>query len=736
MMDRRFFLKSAAATGGLFIGAPFLAHAAEGSVATGQIGHYVRISPDNQVTIGTATVEIGQGTNTSIPMLIVEELDVDFASIRVENIATPWKVGDTGRPESTAFADGAGGSMAVWESYDAARQVGAAARQVLLAAAAKRWGVPVGEVSTDKGLVWHKASKRKLTYGAVADAAAKEPLPTSALQLKPRSAQTLIGTPQKQKDARAIVTGQPLFGIDQQMPGMLHAVIARCPMIDGSVRTLDDRAALAVPGVKAVVRLPRVPLTEAYGQRNLGEGVGVVAESHWAAMKGRDALKIVWDRGPALETSEDAYAAAWDVLANGRTQRVRDTGNVDAAFDKAAKVIEARYELPMVAHATMEPQNTLASVAGGKVRIVTPTQQPFPAMMAAATAAGVDPANVEVVPVRSGGGFGRRLYNDFVTEAVLLSKAAGRPVKLVWTRECDMLHDRYRPGGAHLMRAALDSEGKLTGWLHRAASQSRRYRSSAEGADKFWTSEIFPDDHPGSLVANNRVEWAPIVSLAPRGALRGPGHNINAWVMQAFLDEVAEAAGRDPLAYRLELLGEARELPYNGHGGPVFDTGRMAAVLKHAADKAGWAGPGKGRGIAGHFSFGTYAAHVCDVTMTEAGGFRVDQVTSALDCGIAVNPNGIAMQNEGSINEALSIALGQAITIKDGEVQQRNFDTYQMMRMNRAAKVVATHIVPSDAPPRGIGEPMLPPFTPALTGAIHAATGKRIRKLPIGDQLV
>ncbi len=735
-MDRRFFLKSAAATGALLIYAPLAAGAAADPATAGQIGLYVRISANNQVTIGTATVEIGQGTNTSIPMLIVEELDVDFAGIIVENIATPWKMGANGQREIISFADGAGGSTAIWDAYDGARQAGAAARHVLMAAAAKQWGVAVDELTTDMGVVWHKTSKRNLTYGALADAASAEPLPTELLPLKPRADHRLIGTAQKQKAVMSIVTGQPLFGIDQQMPGMLHAVIARCPLIDGTVRSLDDRAALAVPGVTAVVRLPRVPLTEAYGQRNLAEGVGVVAETHWAAMKGREALKIVWDRGPALETSEDAYAAAWDVLATGQPQRVRDTGNVDEAFAKAAKVIEARYEVPMVAHATMEPQNTLASVADGKVRVVTPTQQPFRAMMAAADAAGVDPANVEVVPVRSGGGFGRRLYNDPVTEAVLLSKAVGRPVKLLWTRECDMAHDRYRPGGAHLMRAALDADGKLTGWLHRAASQSRRYRSTTDRFDTFWNSEVFPDDHPGSLVANHRVEWAPIVSLAPRGAMRGPGHNINAWVMQAFLDEVAEAAGRDPLAYRLELLGEARDVPYNGHGGPMFNTGRMAAVLKLATDKAGWTGPEKGRGIAGHFSFGTYAAHVCDISMTEAGGFRVDQVTSAVDCGVAVNPNGIAMQNEGSINEALSIAIGQAITIKDGAVQQLNFDTYPMMRIDRAATAVATHIVPSDAPPRGLGEPMLPPFTPALTGAIHAATGKRIRKLPIGDQLV
>ena len=735
-MNRRFFLKSAATAGALLLVAPREAFAAlPAGAKPGQIGMFVRVAPDNIVTIGTATVEIGQGTNTSIPMLIVEELDVDFARVAVENIATPWKLNADGRPAPDVYAAGSGGSMAVWESYDAARQIGATVRQMLVAAAAQQWKVLPTELTTANGVVWHKASGRSLSYGALADAAAKQPVPAGPLPLKPRAEQKLIGTSQKQLNARAIVTGQPLFGIDQKMDGMLHAVIARSPFLDGSIRSLDDSAARKVKGVRFVVRLPRPPLGETFRNRYLAEGVAVVADSHWAALKGREALKIDWQPGSARESSADAYAASWEALAAGRTTRVHDKGNVDAAFDTAAKIIEARYEVPLVAHATMEPQNTLASVEPGRVRVITPTQQPFSAMMAAAQAAGVDPKTVEVTPVRSGGGFGRRLYVDPVAEAVFISKAVGRPVKLVWTRECDMAHDLYRPGGAHLLRAAIDGEGKLTGWLHRVSSQSRRYRTSADAPENFWKSEVFPEDHPGSLVASHRVEWVPMPSLAPRGALRAPGHNINAWVMQAFLDEVAEAAGRDPLAYRLELLGAARDVPYPGHGGPVFSTGRMAAVLKLAADKAGWTGPAKGRGIAGHFSFGTYVAHVCDVSMKDNGSFAVDRVTTALDCGLAVNPNGVAMQNEGSINEALSIALGQAITIKDGKVEQTNFDSYPMMRIDRAATRIATHIMPSEAPPRGMGEPALPPFTPALTGAIHAATGKRIRKLPIGDQL-
>lgn len=738
--SRRGFLKAVSAGGALLLFQARGAFAAEGVPPADQLGLYLRIAPDNRITIGTATSEVGQGTNTSVPMLIAEELDVDFATIAVENIPATFTVGAEGRVEEANFATGAGGSTAIWESYDGARQAGAAARYLLMAAAARKWGVPSAELTTGAGIVHHRPSKRSARYGELVALAAKETLPKDPLPLKPRSEHRIIGTPQKQKQALAIVTGQPLYGIDQKLDGMLHAVVLRSPYLDGAVKSLDDSAARAVPGVRHVVRLPRPELGSGLRNKNLCEGVAVVADSLWQARKGRDALKVEWEPGPLRENSVDAYAAAWEALANGQRHRVRDVGNVDLAFDAAHKVIEARYEAPLVAHATMEPQNCIAHVKDGRVRLIAPTQQPVSAVMFAAGVAGVAPGNVDLTPVRAGGGFGRRLYQDPIAEAVLISMKTGAPIKLVWTRECDMSTDLYRPGGAHLLRAAIDKDGKLTGWEHRVASQSRRYRSAADQSPAaLWTSELFPDDHPGSLAVNQRYDYVPMQSATIRGAWRAPGHTVNAWVQQAFLDEIAAAAGQDPLAYRLALLGTARDLKYDGHGGPVFSTGRLAGVLRLAANKAGWQGPaagsGKGRGIAGHFSFGSYIAHVVDVSMKDDGGFSVDRVVSGIDCGIAVNPNGVAMQNEGAINDALSTATGQAITVKNGQVEQANFDGYPMMRIDRAATRIETHIMPSDAPPRGMGEPSMPPFTPALTNALAAASGKRIRKLPIGSQL-
>ena len=736
--DRRAFLKVVSAAGLLSVVGTGRAEAATHATA-GQLGTYVRIGADGIVTIGTPTTEIGQGTSTSVPMLVAEELDVSFERVVVEMIGPKFKVAEGGALEDAHFTSGAGGSTAIWEAYDGARQAGAAARHLLMSAAARRWSVPVDALTTRDGVVHHAASGRSVAYAALVVDAGAETLPKEPLPLKTRSQHRIIGTPQKQKQARAIVTGQPLYGIDQKVDGMLHAVVLRSPYLGGTLKALDERAARAVPGVRAIVRMPRPPLDAPWRGNYLGEGVAVVADSHWTAKKARGLLKAEWSPGPARESSDDGYSAARAALARGEGVTMRSEGDVAAAFARAAKTLEATYEAPLVAHATMEPQNTIAEpLPGGRWRVISPTQSPLAGLRVAAQVAGVAPDMVELVPVRSGGGFGRRLFLDPIAEAVFVAKQVGRPVKLVWTRECDLTSDLYRPGGVHMLRAALDDRGRLVGWEHRAASQSVLHRNAPVKPEQLGNVEVFPDDHPGSLVPNLKVSYHAMPSAAPRGYWRAPGHTVAAWVQQAFLDEVAAAAGADPLAYRLALLGAPRELPYRAHGGPVFDTGRLAGVLRLAAEKAGWGAPpgrGRGRGIAAHFSFGSYVAHVVDVSMKDGGGFSVDRVVSAVDCGIAVNPNGIAMQNEGAINDALSTALGQAITIRGGQVEQSNFDGYEMMRIDRSAGRIETHIMPSEAPPRGMGEPAMPPFTPALTSALSAAAGKRIRKLPLAGEL-
>ena len=643
-----------------------------------------------------------------------------------------------GKPGLDAFAQGAGGSTAVWQSYDKARQTGAKARQLLVAEAADRWGVPASSLSTDAGHVVRKDGTR-ISYGELAAGAAARPLPDGDVELKPRSAHKLIGTSQKQLAREKIVRGEPMYGLDQVMEGMKHAVILRSPWLDGTVASVDDSAAKALPGYRGHVVLTPASPNEAIRNTPLSAGVAVVADGYWQALKARDALKVEWAPPEMREDAADQYDEGYRAVTEGRGINVKTVGDVEGAFASAAKTLEARYDAPYVAHAPMEPQNTIGHVTADGVKIITPTQQPVSARMSAAGALGVSPASVEIVPVRSGGGFGRRLYTDMIVEAALIAREFDFPVKLVWTRECDMTTDLYRPGGAHHMAAALGEDGKLTAWVHQVASPSRRYRTMPELTPvAAATTEVFADDHPGSLVPNLKVDFALVDSAAIRGAWRAPGHNVNAWVLQSFLDECAYAAGADPLAYRLALLEPARDVPYDGHGGPVMNTGRMAGVLRQAAEKAGWGEPlpaGRGRGIASHFSFGTYVAHVVDLDMNDDASFAIVRVVSSIDCGVAVNPNGIAMQNEGSINDALSTALDQAITIRDGQVQQQNFDTYQMMRMDRAALNIETHIIDSDAPPRGMGEPSLPPFAAALTNALFAASGKRIRKLPMGNQL-
>jgi isoquinoline 1-oxidoreductase beta subunit len=715
-IDRRTFIRVAAGTtGALAVGVLTtrdVARAARRVAPPSVLSAFVEVGEDGTVRIIAKNPEIGSGVRTSLPVLIAEELDVDWNTVRVEQADYATKYGDQ-------FT---GGSTAIWEHWTPLRQAGAAARVLLVTAAANRWNVAADSCSTERGSVIHAASGRRLRYGDVAADAAKLPAPTN-VRLKDASQFRLIGTRVPVVDAKEIVTGRAQYGLDTSVPGMLIACVVRGPF-GAKVVSFDAAPALAVSGVERVIKIDgaRDPLGRV-------EGVAVLARSTWAAMQGRRVLRVTWSDAPEDASSTYLERKFREAVAGSGTVVHRD-GDVATTLASSARTIDAVYEVPFLAHVPMEPVHYLADVRADRAEMWGSTQVPGNVAGRVAALTGLKPEAITVHLGRAGGGFGRRLMDDYAAEAAFLSKEAQRPVKVIWTRDDDVQHDYYRPAGHHRMRAGLSASGTVTAWSHHLANTSR-YAFAKNGRPPE-QSEMYGEDFPVGCVPNALLEYTLVPSAVPTGAWRSTLHSSNAFAVQSFIDELAHAAGRDPLAFRLELLGASRELKYTGHGGPVFDTGRMAAVIKMAAERSGWPhAPAAGRawGMAAHFTFGSYAAHAVEVSV-QNNVIRVHRVVAAVDCGTVVNLSGAEAQVQGGIIDGLSAALFGEITVDKGVVAQSNFGDYRLLRIDEAPRI-DVHFIASSVAPKGLGEPPVPPVAPAVANAIFAATGRRIRRLPL-----
>jgi CO/xanthine dehydrogenase Mo-binding subunit len=733
---RAFVLRASASAAGAFV----LALGAEGCGGGARApsarrdgfspNAWLTVTPDDQIYFYLDRVEMGQGTTTSHAVLVAEELEVDPARLRVEAAPADRRYDNPGPDLGFQIT---GGSTSVKTSWEPLRLAGAAAREMLVAAAAARWRVPPGECRAEGGAVVHGPSGRRERYGALASSAATLPVPERPRLKSPREFR-LIGRDVPRLDARAKVDGSAVYGIDVQRPGLLTAVVLRAPSLGARLLEFDAAAARAESGVAGVVRV--------------STGVAVVATSYWRARRAADLVRATWAPGPLGGLDTDRLRAQYRERLGAPAKAVRDDGDALGALGRGSKAVEAVYEVPYLAHATMEPMNCTAHVRGRACEVWAPTQSPGLAREGVRKLTGFDEDAIAVHTTMLGGGFGRRLVNDFVVEAVEVARHFEAPVKVVWSREDDMRCDYYRPLTANLLRGAVDARGGVAAWFHRIVAQS-----IVSQAAKEWVGAIAPGAVPQSLKAvlarggaglygknvvtdqtsveaaadfayampNVRVEYAAVEPGVPVGFWRAVGNSENGFVVECFVDELARAAGRDPYAFRRALLA----------GAP-----RHLAVLDRAAREAGWGAPlpaGTGRGIAVVKSFGSYCAQVAEASI-EAGRVRVRRVVCALDCGLVVNPDLVRAQVESAVAFGLSAALRQQITFREGRPVEGNFHQFPLLRLNEMPRV-EVHLVPSDEPPSGVGEVGLPPVAPAVANAVFAATGRRLRSLPLDAAL-
>ena len=707
-VSRREFLETATATGaGLVIGFHLPATGrfgtAPAAVAPFAPNAWLRINPDESVLVVVDRSEMGQGVTTSLPMLLAEELEADWSKVRIE-----FAPADKAYTNPMFGMQGTGGSTSVRAAFLPLRKAGAAAREMLVTAAAQTWGVDKSQCRAERGAVIHEPSKRRLTYGRLAVKAATVPLPHD-VPLKDSKDWKILGTRVHRLDTPVKVDGSAQFGIDVKQPGLLVAVVARSPVFGGKVKSFDATKAKAVPGVRHVVQI--------------SSGIAVVADGYWPAKKGRDALDLTWDEGPNADVSSAAIAQLFAQRASqpGGGAVARHDGDPDTALPAAATKLDAVYELPFLAHATMEPMNCTAYVRpNGGVDIWAPTQFQTGAQGLGAKIGGVAPERVKVHTTYLGGGFGRRFELDFIAEALETSKAVAAPVKVIWPREDDIRNAQYRPASRHDLRAGLDGAGQPAAWTHRIVAPSIMAR-------------VFPDTVKNGLdgeavegavgtpyeIPNVHVDYVLTDTGIPVGFWRSVNNSFNAFVVESFIDELAHAAKQDAYAYRRDLLAKAP---------------RHLGVLNLAAEKAGWASPPppqRSRGIAVWKSFDSYVAEVAEVSVDAEGVPHVHRVVCAVDCGPVVNPDIVEAQMQSAIVYGLTAALWGEITIDKGRVQQSNFIDYRMLRLAETPQI-EVYIVPSTDSQGGVGEPGTPPIAPAVCNAIFAATGKRIRRLPIG----